>query len=56
MKLFRRKADPISDRARVLNSEIAALEAQIREYETNLERTVQEGMEMLARRILEWQT
>lgn len=42
MKLFRKKADPISDRARALNSEIAALEAQIREYETNLERTTTE--------------
>lgn len=37
MAFFRRKADPISDRARALNSEIAALEAQIREYESNLE-------------------
>lgn len=42
MKLFRKKADPISDRARALNSEIAALEAQIREYETNLEQGIAE--------------
>ena len=38
MALFRKKVDPISDRARALNSEIAALEAQIRKYETTLER------------------
>lgn len=38
MRLFRKKTDPISDRARTLNSEIAALEAQIREYETSLGR------------------
>lgn len=37
MSLFRKKVDPISDRARTLNSEIAALEAQIRKYETSLE-------------------
>jgi hypothetical protein len=42
MAFFRRKADPISDRARALSSEIAALEAQIREYETDLER-IQDG-------------
>ena len=38
MGLFRKRVDPISDRARALNSEIAALEAQIRKYETRLER------------------
>lgn len=38
MALFRKKLDPISDRARALSSEIAALEAQIRKYETTLER------------------
>lgn len=37
MGLFRKKADPISDRARTLNSEIAALEAQIRKYESTLD-------------------
>lgn len=37
MALFRKKADPISDRARALNSEIAALEAQIRKYESKLD-------------------
>jgi hypothetical protein len=39
MALFRKKQDPISDRARALNSEIAALEAQIRKYETRLGRS-----------------
>ena len=38
MALFRKKADPISDRARTLSSEIAALEAQIQKYESNLQR------------------
>lgn len=37
MAFFRKKADPITDRARALTSEIAALEAQIREYETTLD-------------------
>jgi hypothetical protein len=36
MNWFRRKADPISDRTRALSSEIAALEAQIRQYEVTL--------------------
>src|SRR5436305_8189377 len=31
MGLFKRKSDPISERARTLNQEIAALEAQIKE-------------------------
>lgn len=39
MALFRKKVDPISDRARALNSEIEALEAQIRKYETSLGQT-----------------
>jgi hypothetical protein len=38
MGLFRKRVDPMSDRARALNSEIAALEAQIRKCETRLER------------------
>ncbi|MCU0771182.1 MAG: hypothetical protein MUE94_05340 [Verrucomicrobia bacterium] len=38
MALFKHKPDPISDRARALNSQIAALEAQIRKYETRLGR------------------
>jgi hypothetical protein len=33
MALFKKKADPISDRARVLNDEIAALETQIRKLD-----------------------
>ena len=33
MGLFRKKADPISDRARKLNAEIAALEAKIKKLE-----------------------
>lgn len=36
MNWFRRKSDPISDRARALSSEIEALEAQIRQYEVAL--------------------
>lgn len=36
MAWFRNKADPISDRARVLNEEIAALEAQIKSLDTRL--------------------
>jgi hypothetical protein len=36
MNWFRRKSDPISDRARELSSEIEALEAQIRQYELTL--------------------
>lgn len=37
MALFRRKADPISDRARALNAEIAALESEIKRLNSNLE-------------------
>ena len=33
------KADPISDRARVLNEQIAALEAEIKRLDTQLQRT-----------------
>ncbi len=40
MNWFRRKADPISDRARALSSEIEALEAQIRQYELTLHENV----------------
>jgi hypothetical protein len=38
MRWFRKKSDPISDRARVLNEEIAALEAQIKTLDTRLQR------------------
>jgi len=37
MALFKKKADPISERARALNSEIAALEAQIKQLDTRLQ-------------------
>jgi hypothetical protein len=37
MPLFRKKADPISARATELNSQIAALEAQIRQLNTRVE-------------------
>ena len=37
MAWFKKKADPISDRARVLNSEIAALESKIKRYESQVE-------------------
>ena len=39
MALFRKKADPLSERARVLTSEIAALEAQIRQLDTRLQQS-----------------
>ena len=38
MAWFRKKTDPISDRARVLNDEIAELEAQIKQLDTRLQR------------------
>jgi hypothetical protein len=38
MAWFRKKPDPISDRARALNSEIAALEAQIKTLDHRLQR------------------
>jgi hypothetical protein len=37
MGWFKKKADPISDRARALSEEIAALEAQIRKLDAKLE-------------------
>lgn len=37
MAWFKKKADPISDRARVLNSEIAAIESKIKRYESQVE-------------------
>ncbi len=37
MALFKKKPDPISDRARVLNAEIAALEAKIRKLDSQLQ-------------------
>ena len=36
MGWFKKKADPISDRARALNDQIAALEAQIKDLDTKL--------------------
>ncbi len=36
MALFKRKVDPLSERSRALNSEIAALEAQIRALDSKL--------------------
>jgi len=36
MALFKKKADPLSDRSRALNSEIAALEAQIKALDSKL--------------------
>jgi hypothetical protein len=38
MALTKKKADPISDKARALNAEIAALEAEIKKLGTQLER------------------
>ena len=35
MALFRKKPDPISDRARALNDEIAELEEQIKQLDQN---------------------
>lgn len=37
MSLFKKKADPISDRSRTLNAEIAALEAQIKKLNSKVE-------------------
>ena len=38
MAWFRKKADPISDRARALNEEIAQLEAQIKKLDSRAQR------------------
>jgi len=37
MSWFKKKPDPISDRARALNEEIAALEAKIQQLDTHLQ-------------------
>src|SRR5437773_10184907 len=37
MALFKKKTDPLSERARALSSEIAALEAQIKQLDTRLQ-------------------
>jgi len=37
MAWFKKKADPIADRARALNAEIAALETKIRKYEAQVD-------------------
>jgi hypothetical protein len=37
MAWFNKKADPISERSRTLNAEIAALESKIRKYESQVE-------------------
>jgi hypothetical protein len=39
MALFRKKPDPISDRARALNSQIAQLEAEIKRLDDRLQRS-----------------
>ncbi len=39
MAWFKKKADPISDRARALSAEIAALESKIKKYESQVEET-----------------
>jgi hypothetical protein len=38
MGLFKKKADPLSDRARALNQEIAQLESQIKKLDTRLQK------------------
>jgi len=38
MSWFKKKADPISDRARALNDEIALLEAQIKDLDTRVQK------------------
>jgi hypothetical protein len=43
MGLFKKKPDPISDRARALNEEIAALEAQIKRLDSKLELKAEPG-------------
>jgi hypothetical protein len=39
MAIFRKKADPISDRARSLNNEIAALQVEIKKLDTQLQQS-----------------
>ena len=39
MGIFKKKTDPVSDRAKSLNAEIAVLEAQIRKLTTDLDQT-----------------
>ncbi len=39
MALFKKKVDPISDRARALNAEIAALEAKIKKLDSQLQQS-----------------
>src|ERR1043165_8521020 len=41
MALFKKKVDPISDRARALNAEIAALQAKIQKLDTQVNHTQQ---------------
>jgi hypothetical protein len=41
MALFRKKADPISDRARALSAEIAALESEIRKLDSHVQQNQQ---------------
>jgi hypothetical protein len=43
MGWFKKKADPISDRARALSDEIAALEAQIQQLDSKLEQDKSDG-------------
>jgi hypothetical protein len=38
MALSKKKADPISDRARALNDQIAALESEIKKLDTQIQR------------------
>jgi len=39
MAIFKKKADPLSERARVLTTEIAAIEAEIKQLDTQLQRS-----------------
>jgi len=43
MAWFKKKADPISDRARALNAEIAAMEAKIKKYEAQIDHQPSSG-------------
>jgi len=47
MALLKRKADPISDRARELNGEIASLEAEIKKLDTRLQKDQERGQPRL---------